>query len=335
MKERLFALLKLLIGLALLALLAYRVDLGTVWGLLRASHLGLLLVAMGLYLAAIASNALKWGVLLRAQGVRVPFGSLLRHTFVGVFFNNFMPFVGADVIRGYGLVQETSSAADVAVSVLVDRLVGLLAFASAGTFAALLAVRLGIDEPALWIVAQLGLALTFGLIVGFLLLLSGRLRRLVEHGVGRLPLLRPLLPLVGRLSGAVGAYRARPGALLLAYLVGLSTILLSNGVNWLLFSALGQPIPWLYVFIFNPIIGMSMALPLSISGLGVNQHIFPSLYGLVGVAPGPAVAASLLLQLTIIITSIPGGLLWLLHRSSTPPPLPVPLPSSAPLRDRS
>ncbi len=316
MSPRVMLLLKIGVSVALIALLFYRVDGGAVWAALRATRLPLLLMAMTLYVGAIASNALKWGVLLRAQGTRAPWSSLLRHTFVGVFFNNFLPFVGADMIRGYGLVREMSNTAGVAVSVVVDRLVGLLVFASAGTLSALFAVRVqGLREPALLVVEQVGLLLTLGLLVGFALLLSGRLRRLVERVVARVPRLAPIVPLVANLSAAVGAYRSQPGALLLAYAVGLSTVFLSNVVNWFLFEAIGAKVAPLYVAIFNPIIGLTMALPISISGLGVNQHIFPALYGLVGTDAGAAVAASLLLQLTIALTSLPGGLVWAAGRS--------------------
>ncbi len=242
MSPRVMTFLKVAISVALIGLLLLRVDVGAVWATLRGTRLPLLLLAMVLYGGAVASNAIKWGTLLRAQGVRAPLSSLLRHTFVGVFFNNFMPFIGADMIRGYGLVRETAATADVAVSVVVDRLVGLLAFTSAGALSALVAVRVfGIDEPALLVVEQVGLLLTVVLAIGFGLLLSGRLRRLVERLVARVPRLGPLVPLVGNLSAAVGSYRTRPGALLAAYGVGLVTILLSNLVNWLLFEAILAP----------------------------------------------------------------------------------------------
>jgi uncharacterized membrane protein YbhN (UPF0104 family) len=104
-------------------------------------------------------------------------------------------------------------------------------------------------------------------------------------------------------------------------------------VNWLLFWAIGSGLPLLFIFIFNPIIGLTMALPISIAGLGVNQHIFPALYGLVGSPESAAVAASLLLQLIIAVTSLPGGVVWMIGRSrrskqpSTPPPAERPVRS--------
>jgi uncharacterized protein (TIRG00374 family) len=317
-----------------------QVDVARVWDELRQVRAPLLALAIVLYLGAITSNAAKWAVLLRAQGVRVPFLSLLRHTFVGVFFNNFLPIVGGDMVRGYGLARETATAAGAAVSVVVDRLVGLLVFTSAGTLAALVAVRSpglvgGSAAQPLMAVARVGLVVTVGLFAGFLVLLSGRVRDLVERSVGRISLLRPVLPILVTLSAAVGAYRRRPVALVAAYLVGLTTILLSNVVNLLLFFSVGvSDLNWIYVFIFNPIVGLAMALPISIGGLGVNQNVIPALYGLVGVERAPAVAVSLLLQLTIALTSLPGGLIWAAGRNRARTAAPAPLPSAVQPGDR-
>jgi hypothetical protein len=227
-------------------------------------------------------------------------------------------------------VRETANTANVAISVLVDRIVGLLVFASAGTLAALLAVQVSdANDAALVALAQAGLVVTVGLGVAFALMLSGRMRRLAERVVGFIPLLRPILPLVVKLSTAVGAYRRQPRALFVAYCVGMATIGLSNVVNWLLFEAIRTDVSLLHVSIFNPIVGLTMALPISIGGLGVNQSVYPWLYGLVDVAAAPAVAASLLMQLTIAVTSIPGGLLWAAGRQRATPIAPTAQPSDS------
>lgn len=311
MNARLAAFVKVTFSAGLIVLIFYRVNVAEVWETLRGTTWPLLLLGLVLYTLAIASNAAKWGVLLRAQGVQAPFGSLLRHTFVGVFFNNFLPFVAADMIRGYGLVRETATPAHVAVSVLVDRLVGILVLASTGTLAAWFAVRYqGLSPSSLHLVERAGFFVTAGLTVGFMLLLSGRARRLVEGAVRFVPPVRPLVPFVEKLSAAVSTYRRRPAPLLAAYGVGLTTLVLGNLANWLFFLSIDAPIDPVYVFIFNPIIGLTMSLPISVSGLGVNQLLFPSLYGLAGVAADTSVAASLLLQATIAVTSLPGGLVW-------------------------
>ncbi|MDQ7029977.1 MAG: lysylphosphatidylglycerol synthase domain-containing protein [Ardenticatenia bacterium] len=141
-------------------------------------------------------------------------------------------------------------------------------------------------------------------------MLSRRLRARVERLIQRTPVLHPVAPLYSRLSEAVGAYRHRADALAVAFGVALITWVLSNLTQWFLAEALGGGMPLLYIFLFNPLIGLVLLLPISIGGLGVNQNIFPFFYGLVGVSETLAVSVSFLLQFIIYLTSLPGGFLW-------------------------
>jgi uncharacterized protein (TIRG00374 family) len=313
-KQHGFTLLKIAVTLGLLVLVFNRVAAQQVGEALRGANLALVVLAIVIYFAAIATNAAKWGVLLRAQGTPFEFGTVLRLTFVGVFFNIFLPMVASDVVRGYGLARDTKRGADSAVSVMMDRLVGMFVFTGMGTLAALIALQWN-PADALVAIAVVGVLLLLGLLTAFAFLLSDRVRRWVVSVFRRLPVLRASVPVVLRLSETVGMYRARPAALLAAGGIGIVTLLLSNLVNWLLFLAIGIAMPPLYVFVLNPIVGMSMNLPLSFSGIGVNQNVYPLLYGIVGVAAVPAVAVSLLMQVTIWLTSLPGGLLWAADRS--------------------
>ena len=99
----------------------------------------LVVLAMLVFWLAMVVNATKWQVLLRARIIVVLFGAILNYTFVGFFFNNFLPAsVGGDVMRGYGLACYTDRNADAAASVVLDRLIGLAAYMSVAAVAALL-----------------------------------------------------------------------------------------------------------------------------------------------------------------------------------------------------
>ncbi len=303
---------KLLISLGLIVWLFQRIDVGEVVAMLRTARPLLVVMATLMYLGAILSNALKWGVLLRAQKVYVPWRVLVEYTFVGVFFNNFLPAnVGGDVMRGYGLSKYIRRRADAAVSVVVDRLIGLMALTSMAIVSALVAfVQHAANNQDLLAITGVAIVSTVGLGGGFALMLSRRLRARAEQFVQRTPVLRPFAPLYGRLSEAVGAYRHRADVLVRAFVIALGTWVLSNLTQWFLAESLGGGMPLLYIFLFNPLIGLVLLIPISIGGLGVNQNIFPFFYGLVGVPETLAVSVSFLLQFIIYLTSLPGGVLW-------------------------
>ena len=309
MRDKLLTALKVVISLALIIYLFSRVDLAEVAQVLVSARPGYVLLALLLYLGAVVLNGVRWQVLLRGQGITVPLRALLEYTFVGVFFNNFLPAnVGGDVMRGYGLARYTDRAAEAAVSVLVDRIVGLLAFMSTAVVAALMAVRTTGQENLRQLAAAA--SITLGLVcLIFFLLLSQRVRGWLERLFTWRPLVR-LAPLYRRLSDAFGAYRHNGRSLGLAFLVALLIVILTNLVNWLLAQALGVGISLLHVSLFNPLIAFVLMIPISIGGLGLSQNAYVFFFRMVDVPEQQALAVSLLLQLIIYVSSLPGGVLW-------------------------
>src|SRR5207249_5211049 len=123
--------------------------------------LGILVAAFGLYLLAITAGAYKWGILLAAQGIRVPLYYLLRYTFVGLFFGNFLPSnVGGDVVRAYDLARFTERKAVSSASVVVDRLTGLMVFIASAVVMGVIAV-IWLNQPALLNVTIISAVLFF------------------------------------------------------------------------------------------------------------------------------------------------------------------------------
>jgi uncharacterized protein (TIRG00374 family) len=309
LKDRLITILKIVVSLGLIVYLFSQVDMAQVGAAMAAANYSYLILALVLYLGAITNGCLKWYILLRALGISVPFGSLLAYTFVGVFFNNFLPAnVGGDLMRGYSLARDTERAEEVAVSVFVDRIVGLVAFMSAALVTAIVAVYVTgrTDLQGIVLAAFVALGVIFGI---FVLLLSRRLRALMGR-LFRLPFLAPVAPIYERLSEAMAVYSHSYGALLLAFCVSLLTLLLSNFVNYLIFQAVGGGVPLLYIFLFNPLIAFVLLVPISVGGLGVGQGAYVFFFGLVGVPEHLALSVSLIMQMIIYLTSLPGGVLW-------------------------
>jgi len=71
-----------------------------------------------------------------------------------------------------------------------------------------------------------------------------------------------------------------------------------------------------------PILSSLLALPISISGFGVREGGYVSLFGQAGVEPNRAIAMSLLFYALGFATGIVGGLLYLVQsaRATAAPP---------------
>ncbi len=238
MKNTILTALKVVVSAGLMAYLLSRVDIAAVGAAVQTANYAYLAVALLLYAGAVTCGGLKWYVLLRAQRIDIPFMALLAYTFEGVFFNNFLPAnVGGDVMRGYGLARHTDRAAEAAVSVVVDRVVGLIAFMSAAFVSAVVVVFFTGQSQLMGTVLVSGLGIT-ALAGLFAAVLSRRVRALVEH-LFRNRWLARLQPIYHRLSDALSAYRFKFGRLVLAFGVSLGTLILSNVANYLVAEALG------------------------------------------------------------------------------------------------
>lgn len=309
LKTRVLTVVKIVVSLGLIFYLASTVDIEVVGAAVRSANYAYLVVALLLYAGAVTSGGLKWYILLRAQEIDIPFWSLLGYTFEGVFFNNFLPAnVGGDVMRGYGLARHTDRTAEAAISVMVDRIVGLIAFMTAAFLSAVVVVFFAGQSQLMGIVLASGAGMA-GLVVLFAVVLSRRVRALVER-LFQVGLFRPFAPIYHRLSTALTAYRFRVGYLMLGFCVSLFTLTLSNFSNYVVAEALGGGISLLHIFLFNPLIAFVLLIPISVGGLGLNQGAFVFFYGLVGVPANVALPVSLVMQVIIYATSVPGGFLW-------------------------
>jgi glycosyltransferase 2 family protein len=328
-RDKLVIIIKIAISLGLIALAFHMVDFPLVAAQLARANPVYFTLALAIYMLAIVVNGAKWQVLLRAQGVYVPFGAVLRFIFTGFFFNNFLPAnVGGDVMRGYSLARYTDRTADAAVSVIVDRVVGLMAYMTTAVIAAIIAVNFTGHEE-LQQVEWVAIIALSALALGFGVLLSRRLRALIAR-IFQIRFLAPLAPLWGRISDAFGAYRFRYRSLLAAFGIAFVGIACTTTVNWLLSQSMGGLMPLEAIALFNPLIALVLMIPVSIGGIGVSQAAYPFFFGLAGVPAAHALAVSILMQAIMFLGSLPGAVAWLVGKRQQPAPEPRSQPVDVP-----
>lgn len=314
MKSKLLNVVKVAISLGLIAYIFTRPSIRYAnWSAILADfRLWPWLVAVSLYFVAIGFNVLKWRYLLRTLGVRVPYWSVYRHTLVGLFFANLpLSMIGGDIARGWDLARSTEGQApQVAISVVVDRLVGLSAYLAAALLGLVLAVTT-LGRPDLtWLLTTVAFLL-LAFVLAFAVLMSQRLRRLIEKLFAWEPLSR-FLPLYRDLSDAVQVFRNHAGALAVAFGLGLGTVVTTCVVNYFAALTIGAQVSLIWVFVLTPLTPFALYIPSIASGLGVNQAVYVALYySLTGMlSEVPALAMSLVMQVTIYVASLPGAVLW-------------------------
>jgi len=318
MRQVTWNILKVGVTLATIVFLFARVDLAVMAQHLARANPVLLLVACALYFLAIALGAAKWQVLVRAQNLNGSLGDLLTYSLVGLFFGNLLPSnVGGDVVRAYGLMRATRRAEAAAISVLVDRLMGLTAFLGAAVvMAALAAMTLtrGAELEQIEIATVIVAAL---FIFVAALIFSRRVSQCIKW-VFDLALLRRIQPIAQRVYHALQVYRHSYRALAINLALSACIVVVTTFVWYAVALALGVDISVFYFFLFNPLIAFVLLIPISFNGLGPKEATAVFFFGLVGMQSEVALSMSLIFHLLIVLTSLPGGVLWWRERALAP-----------------
>lgn len=289
-------------GVGLLGLLFTQVDLGAMAadiGALRLDLLGLLVAAI---LAERLISALRWYMLLRGLHEAVSYAGVLRLTFIGDFLGYFTPgSLGVEAIRLYGMSRTTSDFALTATSMLIERMLALLALIV--LVLAALALQLSNLPPEIGRLAWVGLAL-------LLVFLGGLMAPPVRRATLRLlshPRLTGLHGIAQSVYRSLDQYRARPAVLVSTFMISLIFQLARCAIVAIGATAFGVHLPFLLYVVIVPVILLVTLLPISIAGLGVRELGFVYLFGRVGMPAEIALSLSLMIRVLTIVLSLPGA----------------------------
>jgi uncharacterized protein (TIRG00374 family) len=252
------------------------------------------------------SQAARWRLLLRANGFDVPMGRAVRITWAGAFFNQILPgSVGGDVAKALIVAKGEGRKAAVFGTVLLDRLVGLATVVLIAGFAILPVL----DRKEMIPVVGLIVAILAGGALGAAIYFNPGIRRWgpARRLKDRLPLRRSIEEVDDVLKTMHHAPRTILAAVGLSAAGQVATIL---AIYALALSLGADRVPLSDYFVFEPIIFLVTALPISVGGWGVEQVAYAQLFGMAGMAANTAIALSVLYKLSVLVIALPGGILF-------------------------
>jgi uncharacterized protein (TIRG00374 family) len=298
--------------------------------------LGLLVIFLGNCLSMV-----RWYLLMRSVGLNVTLWSTMRLGFIGVFFNNVVPgLTGGDLVKGFYITREhPNQRADAIISVIVDRVIGIVALAL------IAAVVIPFDLERYGQVAMLIYGFLAVMGVGAAVVLS---RRIKAHLKRVLALIRRKpgedgTSLFGKMDRAVSMYRDRPGTVAVALIMSLGVHMLLIMGLWIFGNALTQdgpagqgvaelalaglrPLGELGIDVYCsvvPVIMMISSIPIAPAGWGVGETAFQHFFSAVDVAKADSVALSFTYRLTATLISLLGGLFLVVDRKKVMRDLPI------------
>lgn len=258
-------------------------------------------------LAATFVAAMRWSFILAA--LKTP--RALRITYplslIGIFFGQALPAgVGGDVVRAWlacktGLTMRTAIS-----SILGDRLAGLLAILIIVTIELPQLDAMIRSEP-LFVSLLCVLAIGYGGLV--LVVVLDRL----PSSWQRFRVFRGFAAVSSDIRVALFSREGLPVLICGAVIQVLNVVAV-----FALAAGLHLPVTFLDCLLIVPFANVLQTIPISIAGWGVRESFFVAAFGLIGVATPSALAISVVFGLLIIVSSLPGGALWLLRGTGSP-----------------
>ncbi len=312
-RSLILTLVKAAVSVILLWLLFSRVDFARLWSIGKTASIGWLSLALCLYFSMMLASAWRWGLLLRAQHIDLPFWKLTSSFLVATFFNNFLPSnIGGDVIRIADTAPAARSRTLATTVVLIDRgigLLGLILMAAIGSTAGprLIATGPGVGAGMLW-AAFIGATMVAApalLIPSVLPTLLKPLRLLHREWVdARLT----------RLTGALIKFRETPAALAGCFAGALFVQTVLVGFYLAIARSMHIPIGFTALAVVVPISFIVQMLPVSMNGLGVREATFGFYFTRLGLPLESALLVSFMGAALIMLFSLTGGITYLVRK---------------------
>ena len=269
-----------------------------------------LILAFGFLLLALVVNAFRWQAYLRPLGLTLPVFTVIRLTFVGTFFNAFLPTgFGGDAYKSFRLRGHAASVAPPLATVVLDRLAGLVGLALLGLVGT--AVRFAAGDGGRVTVAAALLSLAVPVSCG--LALWRVPRRWIDgeragNVASRFRVFAQAFATAGRQPQAVRSGIA-VGVVSAALLVAVHALLVRS-------LAISMPVAALPGIVL--IASLMTVVPLTINGLGFREAAYVWCLGTYGVGHDRALAFALLVLAMTLASSAVGGIVYAISGGKVP-----------------
>ncbi|HZA25553.1 MAG TPA: lysylphosphatidylglycerol synthase transmembrane domain-containing protein, partial [Dehalococcoidia bacterium] len=303
--------LRLLLGLIILALVAYFVEIQQVGEVLLRTNLWYVLAVVVWFYADRGLMAYKWGLLLNGFNIRIPLTSLTRTYITAYTAGVLLPTtIGGDLFRWYNLSRYKIDVKAVAASIFVERFLGVvaavaLAFISLALIFFLMHDSWGYFDEVAWSLLAIVVMGTVG---------AALLWVILKNTSGRISLPINKIPILGKLRQVLAmcyAFRSQRSMLSVVWVWTFIEQAFSIIVTFLLARALQIDVSILELIAVVPLIILAVRIPISFEGIGVQEGLYVGLLGLVGVPGVEALVLSALTRFVFIGCSLPWGIHFL------------------------
>ncbi len=298
----------------MVTVLVLRAGVRDAFDMARSARPLLLVLAAALLLVMLVIGAVRWGILLRARGLRFGAGFLFRVSLASVAVNCVLPTaLGGDVLRML-YTSRPGRAAEAISIVFVDRALGLVGLLVMSLVASLvLLVQSGTAGLFLFNLAALA-----ALAVFFATVFLDVAHRMLTRVLGRITILH-LGEKAIRVVDGIRSFRGAGGTLGWAFLLSFLLWIAQCLVWYSLGLAVGAGTSLVYYLLYVPVLAIVTMLPISIGGVGVRENGFAILMQRAGMPETQAITIALFFLMLIYLFALVGGAMLIWLRRESPP----------------
>lgn len=286
-----------------------RVEQGLIH-MIKEARGGLLNLAVMLFPIALIITSFRWNAILRALEIPLAQSRTFVLNMVGVFYNTFMlGSMGGDLLKAYYASKQTVHRTRAVMSVLVDRIIGLLALVIlGGVMAAYQYFNGSQDDPASHAcgrIAMVSALIVFGTAAGLFVYYHPALRKNIglDWVLARLPRQKQ----IQNAMVTMDLLRKNPWvmfwSLMATFPVHIAIVFSAMCAG----KAFGLTISPLYYFVTVPVIVLVGSIPISPQGAGVMEYFAILLLGRQGATVSQAFALTMSVRMVQIIWNLTGG----------------------------
>ncbi len=320
--RRLLALLQLVAGLTVVVILIWRLDnrkaLLDNWRAALNSpgwiFAGIVFLGLSMF-----TTAWRWHTIVRIRHKSLSLLDANAITLSGHLFNLVLPgATGGDIIRAaYAAKVSPGERAEIASTVLLDRLIGVLSIILMTNIIVLLRLKFFMASPLLKSVAIFFFILLIAGITGTTLIIG--MNHLERH-----PRLRSFLQrsrigsLAARIYEALHLAFRNPGSMLSCVFLSVICQLFQVSCAWCMSCAIATGLRWPDFAAIMPVVNTAAMVPISPGGLGLREAVMQELFGAAGTPHATAISISLLVYGCMLLWAVIGIIpfLWLVFRKN-------------------
>ena len=298
-------------------------DWAKVWHNASTMDVNWLLAGVACFLPTLLVVAWRWRLLLSVHDVHLRYWRVFELNMIGQFFSTVgVGTTGGDVFKIFYVTRAVpDKKAAVAFTVIADRVIGLLALLLFGVALSISKLPLLFSTTNTRTLTMTFYAFAIAGAVGALVTSISPLflgHRAIVALIDRLPFAhrsRKLVAVIERTARALGVN-------LVALLVSIPSHMSITLMGYCILCAMRLQPDLIAFCSIMAMVNMLIALPVSISGIGVRESLFTFFFALLNIQGDQAVTFSLTYFAMNILWSLAGGPFYFLyrHETHTPPP---------------